>query len=472
VCGKKEMVVAGSAVYPYGSTARMRADALVVLGVLKVATATQIQRITRPAAKDNKVVRNALLDLVKHGLVVSDGRTQGPPGVVGRARTAAAAPAGPGEHPKSQKLYRLSPAGLDAAAQLLPAEHHTGTTARGAGRHGAPHAMAVNQAIIAFLQPCADPPPFDAVNGIGTVASWSTEVVLPVTGSVSAPSKGSPRPDAVLRAPESAPPLPFLAVEVDTATEPPAAIAEKFARYRRFFRRTISAPDGTNGSTRPVPYWTTLYGTSPYEGHPPVALVFAGAGPRGLASRMAAVEDLTREHWAGQRRFERYYDAPEAHWTEYADAIPILATTLPELALHGPHGPVWRRFGHGPAREGLAAALANPDGEQVRERHEAEVRRRRQAEEERRRQEQEAERQRREDEEAAEAAREAAEAAQKAQREACQRCGRPRHDDRWGTDPSLTRAPVPDGIHCAECRTELNKPRTPFGRLTRRLSGY
>jgi hypothetical protein len=40
-----------------------------------------------------------------------------------------------------------------------------------------------------------------------------------------------------------------------------------------------------------------------------VVLVFTGAGPCGLAGRMSAVEDLTRGHWAGRRRSERYYDA-------------------------------------------------------------------------------------------------------------------------------------------------------------------
>jgi hypothetical protein len=91
-------------------------------------------------------------------------------------------------------------------------------------------------------------------------------VVLPVTGSVSAPSKGSPRPDAVLRVPEASPPLPLLCVEVDTGTEPPPRIAEELERYRRFFRRTVAVPVGPHGSIRQVPYWTTLYGTARLEG--------------------------------------------------------------------------------------------------------------------------------------------------------------------------------------------------------------
>jgi hypothetical protein len=126
----------------------MRADVLTVLGVLKVAMASQVQRIGRPAARDNKSARNALLDLAKHGLGVSDGRTQGAPGVFGRARTGVAAgtsSGGPGEYPKAQKIWRLTPAGLEAAAQLLPADHHLGGTARGAGRHGGPNAMAVTR---------------------------------------------------------------------------------------------------------------------------------------------------------------------------------------------------------------------------------------------------------------------------------------------------------------------------------------
>ncbi|WP_049574559.1 replication-relaxation family protein [Streptomyces sp. SBT349] len=469
----------GSATYPYGSTSRMRADVLCALGVLKVATASQLQRIARPGARDNKSARNALLDLSKHGLVVSDGNTQGPPGTFGRARTSAAAAvsaAGPGGHPKSQKLWRLTPAGLDAAVQLLPADHHRGGTARGAGRHGAPHSMAVNETILAFLQPAAAHAHDDVdgvmPRGLGSITAWSTEVVLPVTGSVSAPSKGSPRPDAVLRAAEAAPALPLLCVEVDTGTEPPARIAEKLESYRRFFRRTVAAPAGPFGSTRQVPYWSTLYGTADLEGHPPVALVFTGMGPRGLAGRTAAVEDLTRAHWSGRPSHHRYWDADDFHWTEYDDAIPVLATTLAELQQHGPHGPVWRRYGHRPDRETLAAALANPDGAQTLERHDTELRLHRDAAEERQRQEQEAERLRREEEEEREATRQAATVAEAARREACARCDRPRHDDRFGQDTAADDAPPPDGVHCTACRRELQPCRGPFGRLARRLGGY
>jgi hypothetical protein len=187
---------------------------------------------------------------------------------------------------------------------------------------------------------------------------------------------------------------------------------------------------------------------------------------------MAAVEDLTRDYWAGRHTFERYYNAPDFHWTVYDDAIPILATTLPELSQHGPHGRIWRRFGHEPDREDLTAALANPDGEQAHQQHQEAVRRRQQAEEELRRQEQEEARRRLEKaKEAAAAVRKAA-AAREAARQACQSCGRQRHDDEWdGDDWDIhpPRTPPPDGVHCADCRTELAQPCTRLGRFVRRV---
>jgi hypothetical protein len=68
---------------PYGSASPERDDAITVLGALKVATARQIVRLTRPHPTDTKSVRNALLDLAKHGLVASEGNTAGPRGRIG-----------------------------------------------------------------------------------------------------------------------------------------------------------------------------------------------------------------------------------------------------------------------------------------------------------------------------------------------------------------------------------------------------
>ncbi|MGW3635785.1 replication-relaxation family protein [Streptomyces sp. NPDC005122] len=116
----------GSLMYPYGSTSAVRGHVLTVLGVLKVASADQIPRLTCPGHKDSKGVRNACLDLAKHGLTLSEGNAR-----------------------DGQKLWGLTPLGITAAAEALgrPAAD-MGGNARGAARSGAPHAMAVNETVI------------------------------------------------------------------------------------------------------------------------------------------------------------------------------------------------------------------------------------------------------------------------------------------------------------------------------------
>lgn len=64
------------------ATVRDQADVLRVLGVLKVATATQIMQLVRPHLSDNKAIRNALLVLQADKLVVAGegGEPGTPPG--------------------------------------------------------------------------------------------------------------------------------------------------------------------------------------------------------------------------------------------------------------------------------------------------------------------------------------------------------------------------------------------------------
>ncbi|MFF2148789.1 replication-relaxation family protein [Kitasatospora sp. NPDC058190] len=114
---------------PNGSTTALRADVLGALGVLKVATAEQLQRLLRPGTASNKAIRQALGDLALHGLVASDGNTK-----------------------DRHKTWRLEgTAGLEAAGQVLGLPRSDmGSTARGAGRSGAQHAMAVNETIAAL----------------------------------------------------------------------------------------------------------------------------------------------------------------------------------------------------------------------------------------------------------------------------------------------------------------------------------
>jgi len=153
--------VGGSKVYPYGSTGAVRAHVLAALGVLKVASPDQIRRLVCPGHQDNKAVRNACLDLARHGLVVSEGSAR-----------------------DGSKLWGLTPLGLDAAGEVLarPASE-MGGTARGAARSGAPHAMAVNETVIAITRTAPAP----------------TRPVRRKTTAVSSPRSRRPRPRPRLR---------------------------------------------------------------------------------------------------------------------------------------------------------------------------------------------------------------------------------------------------------------------------------
>ncbi|MFH9970261.1 hypothetical protein ACH4PR_55450, partial [Streptomyces mirabilis] len=170
--------VGGSGMYPYGSTSAVRAQVLAALGVLKLATADQMHRLMAPGHKDNKAFRNAALDLARHGLAVSEGSTR-----------------------DGNKLWNLTPLGLDAAAEVLGRPvGEMGGTARGAARSGAPrdggqrdghrdhpHACHGDPACAAPVarpdgaaRDGAGPAPGLVLEarGMGWIGTWSTEVPL------------------------------------------------------------------------------------------------------------------------------------------------------------------------------------------------------------------------------------------------------------------------------------------------------
>ncbi|MBL1087284.1 hypothetical protein JK359_35910 [Streptomyces actinomycinicus] len=95
-----------------------------------------------------------------------------------------------------------------------------------------PHPMTVNETVIALIRPkpnldlvagepaeavAAARAAVDAPDGIGTLASYATEVALPVKGTWKNPAIGSARADVVLTAPEAG--VPLLFIEVDNCTE-------------------------------------------------------------------------------------------------------------------------------------------------------------------------------------------------------------------------------------------------------------
>ncbi len=227
-----------------------------------------------------------------------------------------------------------------------------GSTARGAGRTGAQHAMAVNETIAAFVRGGTAP---DAPGGVGALANWATEVEYVLPGG-----RRKVRPDAVWQAPEIG--VPVLMVEVDRSTMSTERVAAKFTAYRELFRTKVKStnppPTGEEPADRMVHWWRRTWPDHTREGYPPVALVFTGAGPTALANRQQAVADLSESCWRGQWWSYTSDDTSDG-WATYDDNIPVIATTVELLAEHGPLGPVWWRYGR-TGRHSLLEALDNP----------------------------------------------------------------------------------------------------------------
>ncbi|MFF2515931.1 hypothetical protein [Streptomyces sp. NPDC058086] len=212
--------------------------------------------------------------------------------------------------------------------------------------------------------------------------------------------------------------------------------------------------------------WRTQCPSTGREGHPPVVVVFnpgIRTGSQVLKNRMNTVMEFTRPVWSGSYHVagggygaeerDGYYDY------DYADAIPLLFTTLDRLQTSGPRTAVWWRCGHG-QWETLPDALANPAD------HDAWYAR----DEQRRRQRDEAE-QRRQQEWAVEREHWAQEPDPEPEAEPvppCERCGLPIMGHP-GEDAEL--APPEDGRHGHSCRTDLRQyptlGETLFGRRQR-----
>ncbi|WP_329295576.1 replication-relaxation family protein [Streptomyces sp. NBC_01455] len=453
----------GSLTYPYGSTSAVRGHVLAALGVLKVASADQIRRLMCSGHKDSKGVRNACLDLAKHGLTLSEGHAR-----------------------DGQKLWGLTPLGITAAAEALGRPvADMGGNARGAARSGAPHAMAVNETVIALTgtQPvptrpiarttptpapgmpaeaaapaasAAPAPPVGLVvpAGFGSVASWATEVVHNLPGT--SRTRPSVRTDAVLRAPEAG--LPALLVEVDRCTEAVDVLAGKFARYHQYFRVKVKDPTfHTVHGGQGVPLWQSLYPPTGRDGYPPIAVVFdpgTRLGEQALKNRMNRVLDLTREHWAGTYKGSGAYGSERSDgYYEYGDAIPLLFTTLDRIQHSGPLAEVWWRCGHR-RWETLTDALDNPRDARAWRRRDEERHKAQQAREARQREERRAAA-----DEGWDRPRVPAQPEPEPPRAPCQTCGGPL-GGLGNDDPS---APPPDGRNCASCRYVNATTQPPTG---------
>ncbi|MFI8301364.1 replication-relaxation family protein [Streptomyces nigra] len=407
-----------------GSSTGLRADVLRVLGVLKAATADQIQRLSSPhltyrhtlkeTAAERKEARTAshrgaLNDLRRHGLSVDGGRTRG-----------------------GEEVRLLTKDGLAAAGlQLDRGPEEMGGLPKSAARSGASHAMTVNETVIAMIRPKPDldlvaGEPAEAVaaaqawvdapDGIGSITSYATEVALPTTGTWRNPGIGCAWADIVLTAPEMG--LPLLFIEADNCTEEAPIIAAKFDKYMRHFHRKVKDTDGKD-----KPMWRTRWSApDPQWGdatHPPVLLVFHQVGKRTARTQMERVAELTREHWQGQWA--------EGGFRIYNGKMPIVATTLELLREHGPAGRAFRRFGRD-GYQNLWDAIGNP-------RRDAALAR--QAEEGRRRLAQEA-------------------AEREAQRPVCGDCGQKFTDTRWKDSTAVDWGRRDSHPHlCDDCKARV-----------------
>ncbi|WP_420082984.1 replication-relaxation family protein (plasmid) [Streptomyces sp. JL4002] len=388
---------------------------LEALGVVKIATAAQLRDLTCPGTADAATVRGGCKDLEAGGLVISAGTTSRIEN--GRRIT--------------EKLWSLTPAGLEAAAHALERPvKEMGGTAKAAAASGAKHALKVTETLAAFVQQPVEPTERPVARtrtvprqaplrrrppGLGPLSAWSAEVTLRTGGTFTSPSRGSLRADAVFALPGAQVPLLFL--EVDNGTETRAEVADKLDRYARFLARTEkNRLDG--GRERPL--WRTVW-TAPDGGreqpHPPVAIVFTKAmGPEAMDACMRGIADLSAPVWQGDWHFGRMVGEQPDGFRSFQGRVPVVACRLDRLRADGPHGPIWWRFGRKLGGQTLIAALDN-EGYYSRHAYQArEAVRRREAEEQ------------------AAARKAAADEAREASRWPCPACGKPVYPGEWAAD--------------------------------------
>ncbi|GGV54941.1 hypothetical protein GCM10010245_86950 [Streptomyces spectabilis] len=191
------------------------------------------------------------------------------------------------------------------------------------------------------------PPPV-APAGLGTLASYATEVALPATGTWANPGKGGAQADIVITAPEDG--VPLLFVEIDNCFESAQVLAGKIDKYMRFCQRKVKDVDGTERPMWRTRWWVPdgRHGDRP---HPPLLLVFNRIGPRNPNTVIAQLAELTQRHWQGHDYGGDFHI--------YDGKLPIVVTGMKQLKEHGPAGAVFRRFGW-PHNQTLIEAIGNP----------------------------------------------------------------------------------------------------------------
>ncbi|GAA3246945.1 hypothetical protein GCM10020256_74880 [Streptomyces thermocoprophilus] len=157
----------------------------------------------------------------------------------------------------------------------------------------------------------------DAPAGLGTIASYATEVALPATGTWSNPGKGGTQADIVITAPEDG----AAAVRGDRqhCFESAPVLAAKIDKYMRFCQRKVKDVDG-----KKRPMWRTRWwvpdGRRGDQPAPPLLLVFNRIGPRNPNTIIAQLAELTERHWKGTWYEDGFHMATTASCPSWSPA--------------------------------------------------------------------------------------------------------------------------------------------------------
>ncbi|MFF2779906.1 replication-relaxation family protein [Streptomyces sp. NPDC058052] len=284
--GKKSTPTAG----------KVRADALRMLGCVRIATVRQMaQVITGEESDGRSYVRRAMVELEKLGLAETNGKD--------------------GKH----KIWNLTPAGQKALADgnELPPRPKAGTGAKAVRAGFGPHGLAVTDTILAYTD--------TVLRGRREyLTDWQVEVnhAIKQTGL-------SFNTDAVLAVPTKTSEVRLF--ELDNGTMSQALLAKEVWDYERYAgHRVWEGARGTIGGT--YPFWQRHRYTRS-KTFPRLHVVLAGKAEHLLDNRLqaltAAVEGITIAVWVntlprlqrGEPWYEIGVDDPHRRRSRYPEAI-------------------------------------------------------------------------------------------------------------------------------------------------------
>jgi hypothetical protein len=310
-----------------------------VLGIFQRATPDQLWKLTRPGNQHDKLVRDTLLDLQDHHLVRIELVREDQRQVWVLTKRG---------HGEAKRL--LEPKGIRVSA--LREEKYDPVTGKLLGASYDDHAAAVTSTAAELHRA-----------GIGHRLGFATEIPHRLgDGYVQ-------RADLVVRAPAAG--VPVMLLEVDRRTEDAHDLVQKLRRYWEWGRllapdadkRTVDLVRSQPGAIEDVGHekrlWRRVYPPTGREGLVPLAFVFADTTEAKVDNTVKVIEKAGRRYWA-PRPYETYHRGITAR--DYGQAVPVVVTTLEQLAEHGADAAVWRRLGR-TGEQTLTAALDNLDGD-------------------------------------------------------------------------------------------------------------